>query len=255
MNKSFANIGIFCIHLRSANTVSNMSNLIIAVDGHSSTGKGTFAKEIASRLRVPYLDSGALYRTVTLYALEKGIIEWNGCIQDKQLNEAIMMGDIDISLVSLGGRDRIFLGDEDVTSRIRDLDVARNVSAVSAIPFVRNFVDEQLHRLGGRGCVMDGRDIGTAVFPNADLKIFMTADPETRARRRLKQMEESGQKASFEDILQNVLDRDYLDSHRKMNPLRKADDAILLDNSEMTVEQEIEWLDGILRERFGIGVL
>ena len=153
------------------------------------------------------------------------------------------------------GTMRVFLGDEDVSGKIRELEVARNVSAIATLPFVRNFVDEQLHRLGAKGCVMDGRDIGTAVFPNADLKIFMTADAEIRAQRRVLQMEQAGQHPSFEEVLKNVQERDYIDSHRAMNPLRKADDAIVLDNSHMTVEEQMVWLDGILRERFNIGIL
>lgn len=233
-----------------------MTHIIIAIDGHSSTGKGTFAVEIARRLGILYLDSGALYRTVTLYALRSGEIEWNGEVDYRTLQEDIILGKIEISVMpESDGTMRIFLGDEDVSGKIRELEVARNVSAIATLPFVRNFVDEQLHRLGARGCVMDGRDIGTAVFPNADLKIFMTADAEIRARRRLRQMEEAGQHPNFEEILRNVQERDYIDSHRAMNPLRQAEDAIVLDNSHMTVEEQLVWLDGILRERFNLALL
>ena len=233
-----------------------MTRIIIAIDGYSSTGKGTFAVEIARRLGILYLDSGALYRTVTLYALNNGQIEWNGEIHDRRLQEDILLGKIEISVMPRpDGTMRIFLGDEDVSAKVRELEVARNVSAIATLPFVRNFVDEQLHRLGAKGCVMDGRDIGTAVFPDADLKIFMTADAEIRARRRVKQMGEAGQHPSFEEILKNVQERDYIDSHRAMNPLRKADDALVLDNSHMTVEDQMIWLDGILRERFNLSVL
>ena len=173
-----------------------------------------------------------MYRTVTLYALQNGQIEWNGEILYRKLQEDILLGKIDISVLpKKDGTMRIFLSDEDVSGKIRELEVARNVSAIATLPFVRNFVDEQLHRLGAKGCVMDGRDIGTAVFPNANLKIFMTADAEIRAQRRVKQMEEA------------------------MNPLRKADDAIVLDNSHMTVEEQMVWLDGILRERFNLSLL
>ena len=233
-----------------------MTNIIIAIDGYSSTGKGTFAVEIARRLGILYLDSGALYRTVTLYGLRSGRIEWNGQIQERRLQEDIILGKIDISVMpKADGTMRIFLGDDDVSAKIRELEVARNVSAIATLPFVRNFVDEQLHRLGAKGCVMDGRDIGTAVFPNADLKIFMTADAEIRAQRRVKQMEEAGQHPNFEEILKNVQERDYIDSHRAMNPLRKADDAIELDNIHMTVEDQMVWLDAILRERFNLSIL
>ena len=233
-----------------------MTRIIIAIDGYSSTGKGTFAVEIARRLGILYLDSGALYRTITLYALKNGEIEWNGTIDERRLQEDLLLGKVDISVASAAdGSMRVFLGDEEVSGKIRELEVARNVSAIAALPFVRNFVDEQLHRLGTKGCVMDGRDIGTAVFPNADLKIFMTADARIRAQRRVKQMEEAGQHPDFEAILKNVQERDYIDSHRAMNPLRKADDAIELDNSHMTVDEQMEWLDKILRERFNLSIL
>ena len=233
-----------------------MTHIIIAIDGHSSTGKGTFAVEIARRLGLLYLDSGALYRTVTLYALQNGEIAWNGDIDYRKLQEDILLGKIDISVAAKrDGTMRVFLSDEDVSGKIRELEVARNVSAIATLPFVRNFVDEQLHRLGAKGCVMDGRDIGTAVFPNADLKIFMTADAEIRAQRRVLQMEAAGQHPSFEEVLKNVQERDYIDSHRTMNPLRQAEDALVLDNSHMTMEDQLVWLDGILRERFNISLL
>ena len=233
-----------------------MKNIIIAIDGYSSTGKGTFAVEIARRLGILYLDSGALYRTVTLYALQNGEIDWNGTISERQLQEDILLGKIDISVMpKADGTMRIFLDGEDVSGKIRELEVARNVSPIATLPFVRNFVDEQLHRFGAKGCVMDGRDIGTAVFPNADLKIFMTADAEIRAQRRVKQMEEAGQKADFDEILKNVQERDYIDSHRAMNPLRQAEDAIVLDNSHMTVDEQMVWLDKILQERFNLKIL
>ena len=232
-----------------------MTNLIIAIDGYSSTGKGTFAVEIARRLGILYLDSGALYRSVTLFALRNGRIEWNGDIDYHGLQEDILLGKVEISVTpNPDWTMRIFLGDDDVSGKIRELEVARNVSAIATLPFVRNFVDEQLHRLGAKGCVMDGRDIGTAVFPNADLKIFMTADAEIRAQRRVLQMEQAGQHPSFEEVLKNVQERDYIDSHRAMNPLRQAEDAIVLDNSHMTVEEQMVWLDKILQERFNISL-
>ena len=232
-----------------------MPNIIIAIDGFASTGKGTFAKEIAYRLGIVYLDSGAMYRAVTLYGLQNGIIALNGDIDFRRLQEDLILDKAVISFATVGGRDKVFLGDEDVTGQIRGMEVARNVSAVSAIPFVRNFVDERLHVLGAKGCVMDGRDIGTAVFPNADLKIFMVADARIRAQRRVDQMAASGQKADFDEILKNVQDRDWQDSHRQFHPLCKAADAIELDNSHMTVEDQMVWLDAILKERFNLSVL
>lgn len=235
--------------------LKRMPNIIIAIDGFSSTGKGTFAKEIATRLGIVYLDSGAMYRAVTYYGLQNGIIEWNGDIDFRRLQEDLILGKARISFETVGGKDKVFLADEDITGKIREMEVARNVSAVSALPFVRNFVDDQLHILGAQGCVMDGRDIGTAVFPNAHLKIFMVADAAVRAQRRLDQMTASGQKANFDEILKNVQERDYLDSHRQFHPLCKAEDAIELDNTHMTVQDQMVWLDGILKERFNINLL
>lgn len=233
-----------------------MPEIIIAIDGCSSSGKGTFAKLIASRLGIPHLDSGAMYRAVTLHGLRSGRIAWNGDIDIKGLQEDLLLGGVEISFApGRDGESHIFLADEDVSGKIREMEVASNVSAVAALPFVRNFVDDQLHRLGAKGCVMDGRDIGTAVFPNADLKIYMTADAAIRAERRVKQMQESGLEADYEEVLKNVQERDYIDSHRAMNPLRKADDALELDNSHMTVDDQMKWLDGILRERFGLELL
>lgn len=233
-----------------------MPNIIIAIDGSSSSGKGTFAKKIASCLGLPHLDSGAVYRAVTLYGLRSGRIAWNGDIDFRALQEDLLHEKADISfVVDRRGDSHIFLGDDDVSTEIREMEVARNVSAVSALPFVRNYVDELLHKLGSKGCVMDGRDIGTAVFPNADLKIYMTADPEIRAQRRVEQMRQSGLEANFDEILKNVQERDYMDSHRSFHPFKMADDALVLDNSHMTVEQQMEWLDGILQERFGLKLL
>ena len=233
-----------------------MPKLIIAIDGYSSTGKGTFAKEIASRLGVVYLDSGAMYRAVTLFALQEGIISWNGDIDSRALQRQMLLGGVDISFHrTLKGEDHIYLGDVNVTKRIRQMDVSSNVSSVSALPFVRNHVDNMLHEFGREGCVMDGRDIGTEVFPNADLKIFMTAEASIRAQRRVRQMADAGVAASYEEVLKNVMERDDMDSRRTFHPLRKADDAIVLDNSHMTVEDQIVWLDAILKERFGISIL
>ena len=230
-----------------------MAGLIIAVDGYSSTGKSTFAKIIARMLDLVYLDSGALYRTVTLFALENGMLPEDGTILEEPLEEALSHG-IDISFARCEGGDGhdIMLEGRNAAERIRMLDISQRVSPVAALPFVRAFVDTILHRLGADGCVMDGRDIGTAVFPDADLKIFMTADAAIRARRRLKEMEEKGEEADFDEVYKNVLERDYIDSHRETNPLRMAEDAILLDNGEMSLEDEVEWLKGVLREKFSM---
>lgn len=231
-----------------------MHNIIIAIDGFSSTGKSSFAKLIAARLGILYLDSGAMYRAVTLYALNSGYIA-----EDHTINEPALKADLDAGKVQIAfirneatGKYGITLNGADAETRIRQLDISGNVSYIAVIPFVRNFVDNLLHRYGENGCIMDGRDIGTAVFPNADLKIYMTADPAIRAQRRLDEMKAKGETASFEEVLQNVKERDYIDSHRAMNPLRKAEDALELDNSHMTFDDQMKWLGGVLKERFGI---
>ncbi len=232
-----------------------MPGLIIAIDGFSSTGKSSFAKLIASRLGILYLDSGAVYRAITLYAVEAGLAS-GGKVDAAALEEALRSGKVDISFAKSGesGKFEIQLGGVIVEKRIRMMDISDNVSLVAALPAVRNFVDSMLHAYGSDGCVMDGRDIGTAVFPDADLKIYMTADPRIRAGRRLAELKAKGEKASFEEVYKNVLERDYLDSHREMNPLRKAPDAVELDNSNMTMDQQMEWLSALLKERFGISV-
>lgn len=231
-----------------------MPNIIIAIDGFSSTGKSSFAKLIAARLGILYLDSGAMYRAVTLYALNSGYIAADHTIDEPALKADLDAGKVEIAFVRNEdtGKYGIWLNGADAETRIRQLDISGNVSYIAVIPFVRNFVDNLLHRYGAGGCVMDGRDIGTAVFPNADLKIYMTADPAIRAQRRLDEMKAKGETASFEEVLQNVKERDYIDSHRAMNPLRKADDALELDNSHMTFDDQMQWLGGILKERFGI---
>lgn len=226
--------------------------LIIAIDGFSSTGKSSFARLISSRLGIVYLDSGALYRAVTLYALGQGYIDEAHNVDLSRL-QADLVDKVHIYFVrETDGRYSLFLNDVNVEQRIRRLDISENVSYIAAIPFVRNFVDSLLHRYGASGCVMDGRDIGTAVFPDADLKLYMTADAEIRARRRLDEMEAKGEKATFEEVLRNVRERDYIDSHREFHPLRKADDAIVLDNSHMTMEEQIVWLGRLLKEKFDL---
>lgn len=231
-----------------------MSNIIIAIDGFSSTGKSSFAKLIAARLGILYLDSGAMYRAVTLYAADHGLISPDHVVNEPALKADLDGGKVAISFVrdEATGRHEICLNGANVEKRIRQLDISNNVSHIAVIPFVRNFVDDLLHRYGADGCVMDGRDIGTAVFPNADLKLYMTADPAIRAQRRLDEMLLKGETADFEAVYKNVLERDYIDSHRAMNPLRKADDAIELDNSHMTIDEQMVWLGKVLKERFDI---
>ena len=221
-------------------------DIIIAVDGYSSTGKSTFAKLIAKEYGFTYLDSGALYRAVTLYAQESGLIDDAG-------NVAPALKDALDGLDLRFGPDGTCIGERCVEKEIRSMAVSSQVSPVSAVPWVRSFVDARLHAAasGGR-VVMDGRDIGTSVFPEAQLKIFMVASEQVRARRRLDELTMKGEQHTFEEILTNLRERDYTDSHRETHPLRKADDAYELDNSEMGFGEEMAWIRGLLQGRFGI---
>jgi len=226
-------------------------DIIIAVDGCSSTGKSTFARLAASTFSFLYLDSGAMYRGVTLVGMEKGLVK-DGSIDLEGLR-AVLDGGLDLHFRRAEEQCLLFLGDRCIESEIRTLAVSGNVSPVSAVPFVRAFVDAKLHSFseGGR-VIMDGRDIGTTVFPNAEVKIFMTAEPRIRAQRRFDELVAKGQNPTFEEVLQNLQERDYIDSHRETSPLTQAPDAFVLDNSHMTLEQEIAWLQGLIQGKFGI---
>ena len=220
-------------------------DIVIAVDGYSSTGKSTFAKLVAKEFGFLYLDSGALYRGVTLFALEQGLIEGTDKINTSALIP--LLDGIDLRFDAERGT---CIGDRCIESEIRTLRVSNSVSPIATIPAVRNFVDSKLHEFGRRGrIIMDGRDIGTTVFPDAELKIFVTASAEVRAQRRFDELKAKGMPADFDDILKNVQERDYIDSHREVSPLRKADDAIELDNSNMTIAEQKEWLMERFRER------
>ena len=225
-------------------------DITIAIDGYSSTGKSTFAKLIASTFGFLYLDSGAMYRGVTLFAMENGMIR-DGAVDEPALEAVI--GGLDLHFRRDGGATTLWLGDRCIEGEIRTLAVSGYVSPVSAIPFVRSFVDGKLHSFseGGR-VVMDGRDIGTTVFPDAELKIFMVADDNVRAQRRFDEMVAKGQSPVFEEVLANLRERDHIDSHRKTSPLRQAEDAFVLDNSAMTLEEELIWIRGLIQGRFGI---
>lgn len=231
--------------------MNSIPDIIIAVDGYSSTGKSTFAKMVAAEFGFLYLDSGAMYRGVTLYAMEAGIIGADGAIDEARLQKEI--GTLDLHFGRAEGVTRLYLGERCIESEIRTLQVSSYVSPVSAIPFVRNYVDDRLHAFseGGR-VIMDGRDIGTTVFPNAEVKIFMTADEQVRAQRRYDEMVAKGQNPSLEEVLANLKERDYIDSHRETSPLRRADDAYVLDNTHMTLHEELVWLLGLLQGRFTI---
>ena len=229
----------------------DIPNITIAIDGYSSTGKSSFAKLIASEFSFLYLDSGALYRAVTLYAIEHGLIDDNGRIDLPALVKAL--NTLDVHFENTADGVATYIGNHCVEKEIRSLGVSRKVSPISAVPEVRDYVNGRLRKFGKSGrVVMDGRDIGTTVFPNAELKIFMTADPLVRARRRAAEMEARGEKVNLTDVLENIRSRDYIDSHRSVSPLSKAVDAIELDNSAMTLDDQMVWIKNILRERFGV---
>ena len=221
-------------------------DIIIAIDGYSSTGKSSFAKIVANEFSFLYLDSGALYRGVTLFAIENGFISEDNTIDVPGLDRALENLDIHF------GKEGTYIGDRCIEKEIRSLAVASKVSPIATVAEVRAFVDRKLREFGkNKRIVMDGRDIGTTVFPDAELKIFMTADPMVRARRRAAEMEAKGDKADIQDVLKNLQERDYIDSHREVSPLTQAKDAIVLDNSDMTMDDQMEWIKKIIAERFG----
>lgn len=228
----------------------HIPDIIIAIDGYSSTGKSSFAKLIAKEFSFLYLDSGALYRAITFYAMEHDMVLADGSIDIQSLVAALP--DIDVHFEYAPEGSRTFLGDRCVEKEIRTIGVSSHVSPVAVIPEVRNFVDKILVGYGkNKRIVMDGRDIGTAVFPHADLKIFMTANDNVRAERRLKEMRASGQNPDFNEVLENLKSRDYIDSHREKSPLRQAEDAVVLDNSDMTLEDQMVWVKNLVKEKFG----
>ena len=221
-------------------------DIIIAIDGYSSTGKSSFAKIVANEFSFTYLDSGALYRAVTFFAMENGFIDEECTIDVPELDKALAGLDVHF------GKGGTYIGDRCIETEFRSLAVAGKVSPIATVPEVRNFVDKKLREFGQkRRIVMDGRAIGTTEFPDAELKIFMTASAEIRAERRAAEMRAKGEDVNIEDVKQNLLERDYIDSHRETSPLSKAEDAITLDNSDMTIEDQMVWLKEIMAERFG----
>ncbi len=219
-----------------------MKNIIIAVDGHSSCGKSTVAKAVARKLGIAYIDTGAMYRAVTLYAIRHGLAK-EGYIDAEGIAGALSDMDITFSFDKEMGRNTTYLNGENVEDEIRGMAVSGLVSPVSAIPAVRAKLTDWQREMGrNQSVIMDGRDIGTTVFPDADLKIFMTARPEVRARRRYDELTAKGQEANLAEILRNVEERDRQDSTRAVSPLRKADDAIVLDNSDMTREEQFDFV-------------
>ena len=225
-----------------------MKKITIAIDGHSSCGKSTMAKDLAREVGYVYVDTGAMYRSVTLYALRNHLFCPDGSIDEPALEARL--SDIRIDQRLVDGKTVTFLNGEDVERDIRTLEVSNHVSPVAALPFVRTALVAQQQRMGADGgIVMDGRDIGTVVFPHAELKVFVTASAEVRAQRRYDELKQKGMEADYDDILRNVQERDYIDSHRAVSPLRQADDALLLDNSEMTIPQQKQWLTDRFREK------
>lgn len=224
----------------------HVPDIIIAVDGYSSTGKSTLAKLIAKEFEFLYLDSGAMYRGVTLFAQEKGLIDENSVISP-DLEKALEGLDLYFGL------DGTYIGDRCIEKLIRTMGVSSQVSPISAVPYVRNFVDDRLHEMAKAGrVVMDGRDIGTTVFPDAELKIFMTASDQVRAQRRFDELVAKGENPSFDEVLANLRERDYIDSHREASPLSRAADAYVMDNSDMTIKEELEWVRGVIQGKLGI---
>ncbi len=222
-------------------------NIKIAIDGYSSTGKSSFAKLLAKRFAFLYLDSGALYRGVTLFAQEEGFINSDNEVSPEL--EAALEG----LELRFGVDGRTYIGERLVEAEIRSMKVSSQVSPIAAVSYVRAFVDAKLHELSAAGrVVMDGRDIGTTVFPDAEIKIFMTAADEVRAQRRFDEMLAKGGKPVFAEVLANLRERDYIDSHRDASPLRRAEDAFELDNSYMTMEEELAWAQGLIQGKFGI---
>ena len=220
-----------------------MKRITIAIDGHSSCGKSTMAKQLAKDLGYIYVDTGAMYRAVTLFSMQHGYISDNRSIDEDRLHKALQSIDIAFVFRNEYKRSVVHLNGKCVEEEIRSIEVSRNVSLIAALPFVRTAMVERQREMGkAKGVVMDGRDIGTTVFPDAELKIFVTASAEVRAQRRYDELVERSMPADYDEILANVKERDYIDSHREVSPLRMADDAVLLDNSDMTRDEQQQWL-------------
>ena len=220
-----------------------MKKIIVAIDGHSSCGKSTMAKDLAREVGYIYVDTGAMYRAVTLFAMRNTLFDAEGNINTERLEQLLPEVKISFKLDPETSRPMTCLNGEVVEQEIRSLEVSQHVSPIAALPFVRAKLVEQQQAMGKeKGIVMDGRDIGTVVFPEAELKIFVTASAEIRAQRRYKELQAKGMPADFDDILKNVEERDYIDSHRATSPLRQADDALVLDNSHLTIEEQKKWL-------------
>lgn len=227
-----------------------MKKIVIAIDGFSSCGKSTMAKDLAREVGYIYVDTGAMYRAVTLFAMRNDVFDTEGNIDETRLKALLPDVKLTFQLNNETKLPEVCLNGENVERYIRTLEVSQHVSPIAALPFVREKLVEQQQAMGNeKGIVMDGRDIGTVVFPNAELKIFVTASAEIRAQRRFKELEAKGMPADFNEILQNVEQRDYIDTHRETSPLRQADDALVLDNSHLTIAEQKAWLMEKFNER------
>lgn len=227
-----------------------MKKIVIAIDGFSSCGKSTMAKDLAREVGYIYVDTGAMYRAVTLFAMRNDVFDAEGNINETRLKALLPDVKLTFQLNNETKLPEVCLNGENVERYIRTLEVSQHVSPIAALPFVREKLVEQQQAMGNeKGIVMDGRDIGTVVFPNAELKIFVTASAEIRAQRRFKELEAKGMPADFDEILQNVEQRDYIDTHRETSPLHQADDALVLDNSHLTIAEQKVWLMEKFNER------
>jgi cytidylate kinase len=227
-----------------------MKKITIAIDGFSSCGKSTMAKMLAKEVGYIYVDTGAMYRAVTLFAMRNGMIAPNGDVDRDALKAKMDALHVEFKLNPQTGKAETYLNGENVEHEIRGMEVSAHVSAIAAIDFVRTALVAQQQRMGNdKGIVMDGRDIGTVVFPDAELKVFVTASAEIRAQRRFDELVGKGMKANYDEILHNVQERDYIDSHREVSPLRKAEDAIELDNGQLTIAEQLQWLMDKFREK------
>lgn len=229
-----------------------MEKIVIAIDGYSSCGKSTMAKALARRLGYIYVDSGAMYRAVTLYAMRHGMIDASGTVDAASLVAALPEVKLEFRTSQEWEKAHIFLDGEDVEEPIRTLEVSSHVSPVAAIGALREDLVRRQKELGReKGIVMDGRDIGTTVFPDAEMKVFVEASAEVRARRRWLELKEKGQEVPYEDVYANVVQRDEIDMNREVSPLRKADDAVVLDNGTLTREEQEEELMRIFNSKAG----
>lgn len=221
-----------------------MKKITIAIDGYSSCGKSTMAKALAKKIGYVYVDTGAMYRSVTLFALRNGLFNADGSVKADDLKEMLPQVNVSFKLNATTGLPETYLNGEMVERDIRGMEVSSHVSPIAAIPFVREALVAQQKAMGKeKGVVMDGRDIGTVVFPDAEMKIYVDASAETRAQRRFDELRSKGNTdVTYEDVLRNVQERDYIDQTRAESPLRKADDAIVLDNSTMTIAEQDAWL-------------